>query len=628
MKIAHGPFAGMKPGLESHLLGANEAQLAVNCHFDRGDLRPLRAPLRVQTFTPLTIKSIYPYAVNSTVYWIATEEDCDYAKSPIRNDTYERLFFTGKTEPRFFANDNITAGGLDPDVDYIKLGIPKPTTAITVARVGAAGAIYRSYLYIFLNSYGQEGSNSPTDAISDYLSGRMTIDGIEDAPANCAIDRIWLYRTNSSATSAEYQFVCEAFYFSTTRAFAVGEFCVYNHQLYECTTDHAAGAWNAANFTAGEQVPDSALGDVFYSEHYLVPPADLTALVQLSNGAMAGISGEMVCFSEPYEPHAWPMAYRRTCRFTPVALAPLGTDVMVATVGKPVRWYGQHPDSMAPYDIEEWLPCPVSYKRSISVYQGAVYWASTHGLAGVSLEAAGVATAGFINDDVWSNYAPLFGDFHAGEYIGFTADHGVIIDFKTGTVVKVGLNAHASCVSPVDGLFYLATDDPDAVSASTPAGVMPLALKLWEGDTTNFMFATWKSRLNLQNHQVNMGYCRVVLNEEALTAMASLVDLATLNAAIFAGDIGGAIGDGLVGEYIIGGDDMYDLQGFTLSTDVEIKFYGDRQLIHTEIVSGIESVFSLPADDEHTRHEIEISGYVPVSLLVMAPSIDEVFNYG
>lgn len=38
--------------------------------------------------------------------------------------------------------------------------------------------------------------------------------------------------------------------FSTTKSYAVGEYCFHLGTLYECTTAHTAGAWNAAHFTA------------------------------------------------------------------------------------------------------------------------------------------------------------------------------------------------------------------------------------------------------------------------------------------------------------------------------------------------------------------------------------------
>jgi hypothetical protein len=630
MRIVHGPFYGMKPGIEPNLLGLNEAQQAVNCKFERGDLRALRAPLRIQTFGLLDIATIYPWNDGTNVHWVETEEDCDYAASPRINDSYRRLFFTGMTEPRFFANDNISGTGFDPSVDYYKLGIPKPTTVPAVARVGAAGTSYRAYRYTWLNRYGDQGVGSNPGSISDYSSGRVTISGIEAAPAGRAIDRIWLYRVNSSASGSEFQFVLEAMYFRDDTSYSVGEFVVYSNQLYECTTVHPAGAWNAANFTAGEQV--AVLGASIESDTYLPPPDDMTGPVLLDNGSIAGISGNMIVFSEPNQPHAYPMAYRRVCRYKPVALVVDGTDVVVVTTGKPVRYYGQHPDSMAPYHIDEWLPCDPSHKRAVSSWRGTVYWPSVNGWAAFSYGdtvAAGNASADFIDNNSWPTYKPAIGTFFNDQYIGFNSTTGIIFDFARKIVVRVDMaTAHAVRISPEDGLLYMATDDPDAVTGSTPAGDMPLCLKQWEGDSANYLFANWKSRLNVLDAAAEIAYCRVLLDAEEFDAISGLIDLEALNAGIFAGDIGGAIGDDILGDYLVGGDDLYDLAGFSISLDVSIKFYGDGRLVHTEVVSAKETVFSLPAADIYTKLEVEISGYIPVTMIVMAPTPEELHNYG
>lgn len=38
-------------------------------------------------------------------------------------------------------------------------------------------------------------------------------------------------------------------FFSTSKNYAVGDYTIYKHLLYKCTTAHSAGAWNNAHFT-------------------------------------------------------------------------------------------------------------------------------------------------------------------------------------------------------------------------------------------------------------------------------------------------------------------------------------------------------------------------------------------
>ena len=38
----------------------------------------------------------------------------------------------------------------------------------------------------------------------------------------------------------------------------------------------------------------------------------MKGLTAIGNGIFAGFSGKRLCFSEPFLPHAWPVAYRIT----------------------------------------------------------------------------------------------------------------------------------------------------------------------------------------------------------------------------------------------------------------------------------------------------------------------------
>lgn len=47
--------------------------------------------------------------------------------------------------------------------------------------------------------------------------------------------------------------------FSTSKAYAVGDYCIYDNTLYKCTTDKTAGAWSASYFastTVAQEIPD------------------------------------------------------------------------------------------------------------------------------------------------------------------------------------------------------------------------------------------------------------------------------------------------------------------------------------------------------------------------------------
>lgn len=620
MKISYNTFSGMRPALASHLLPASGAQVANNCKFVRGDLRSFRAPLAVQALALASVKSIFQYTENGNTHWVESANDVDAIGSPAPNDPYERMFFTGESEPRFFANDNISVAGFDPDTDYYKLGIPAPTTAPTVNRAGGAGSDYRAYFYCYLNHYGDVGSNSAEGTISDYDSGRILLTTIATAPTGRAIDRVWVYRTNSStAGTGAFQFVLEAFFFDAAESYAAGDFVVYGNQIYECTTAHT-GAWDAGHFTAGEAVADADLGSVFAYSDYYPAPDGAAGLIVLANGVCACFYGNTLYLSEPLKPWAFP--YQKSFLSDIVGIAKSGTSVMVCTTAAPVRVYGQHPSAMAVYEYADVLPCEA--KRSICAWQNMVFYRSKNGLVAVNSERAWVFTAddgelaAIIDADIWqSDYAPLHARIFKGLYFGFSSAGSFYIDLTGRYCGFFDIIGQAACVSANNLDLFIAAEIGSTVY-----------VQKWEGDAQNYLPFTWRGRLELLNYETNLAVALVLLDAEFLDAIGSLVDLLALNATIFSGDVHGALRDNTLRSVTLRGCDLYALSGFAISGAVSFKLYVDGVLKFATALSAAKNYFTLPAGWLSRRIEIELSGYTPTLRCIAASSTEEVMGRG
>lgn len=625
------------PKIEAHLLGNNNAQIASNVNLVKGSLRAVKAPLRIAALNLTSIKSLQIFVENTNSHWVESENDLDYARSPIAGDTYERLYFTGETEPRFFANDNISSP-FDSAADFIKLGIPQPTAAPTVGSSGG-GAIYRAYAYTYLSSYGDKGPPSLSDSISDYSSGNVTIEDIVDAPTGRAIDKIYLYRTNSSGSGvAEFQFVLEAAWFNATTSYAVGDFVIYLTDLYKCTTTHPAGAWNAGHFTAGDDVADADLGEVIDSfwvkagviYSYEPPPAAMKGLISLPNNVFAGFVGNELHLSEPYRPHAYPSAYKISFDHQIVALGFFGTTIVVLTDGYPFLVYGTHPSSMSKQIISAFYPC--IFKRSVVSENNAVFYSSKEGRIKINQDGAINATFDIIDEDTWeSSYLPTLTVWHlyGGKHFGFPGSApGYVIDFANGIIYRLSIDAHAGHISIGDGKFYIVTDDLDAVDENDPPANMPLCVKEWAGDPSNYLQYTWKSKKHILDFDVNMGYARVQLDQLFYDDVIALLNLATLNASLFAtADLQGALGRNAIGTIRLAGDILYDMEGVSMSPDVTFKLYADGVLKFTKTLTGAFTTFSLPTGYESKIYEYELSGYVPVLNPVgIAPTVEELME--
>jgi len=637
LKIEIAQFSGEVPKVAPHLLDNIHAQIASNVNVVRGDLRSLKAPLRIAALSLTSIKSLQIFEENSNSHWVESANDLDYARSPIAGDLYERLYFTGETEPRFFANDNISSP-FDSTTDFIKLGIPQPTAAPTVGSAGG-GAIYRAYVYTYVSSYGDEGPPSNPDSISDYASGYVTIEDIVAAPAGRAIEKIYLYRTNSSASGvAEFQFVLEATWFSESVAYAVGDFVIYATDLYKCTTEHPAGAWNAGHFTAGENVADADLGEVIscywtragviYS--YEPPPAGLKGLISLPNGVFAGFVGNELYLSEPYRPHAYPSAYKKSFDHQIVALGVFGTTIAVLTDGYPFLVYGSHPSSMSKQRISAFYPC--LFKRSVCSDKNAVFYSSKEGRIRINQDGAVNATFGMIDEDSWNNnYQPTVTVWHAyrGKHIGFPGSGpGFIIDFENAIISRISVASVAGHVSTGDSRFYIVTDDLEAINENDPPENMPLCVQEWEGSDSNYLQYTWRSKKYILDYDLNMGYARVLLDQSFYDDVIALLDLETLNASLFAtGDLEGALGRNAIGTIRLAGDILYDIEGVSMAPEVSFKLYADNELKFTKTLTEAFTTFALPIGYESKIYEIELSGYVPIlKPVAIAPTVEELME--
>lgn len=117
MKITITAPKGQTPKLESNVLTANDARLAQNCYTGRGDLRGWYQPLVVEALSVVSAKTLYHYAnSNDGPTFLVDVDDLDYVLSPIAEDPYERLYYTGKDEMRVHCNALDLDPGLGPEL--------------------------------------------------------------------------------------------------------------------------------------------------------------------------------------------------------------------------------------------------------------------------------------------------------------------------------------------------------------------------------------------------------------------------------------------------------------------------------------------------------------------------------
>ncbi|MBM7070872.1 hypothetical protein JQC92_02300 [Shewanella sp. 202IG2-18] len=431
--ISVNAFSGERPRLDPRHLPNEAAQASRNCHFYYGNLSPLKQPEVLPETIPSSIQTIFQYEKE---HWFTWYGYVDAVVSPVANDPWQRVYFTGDGFPRV-TNNQIFNGSVKPANSY-RLGVPAPESIITaVVNEDATEEVdpnddeTRYYTYTYVTEAGEEGA--PAQA-SDRVLIRypeeegtyvtLNIPGINVNDAN--ITHIRIYRSLTGGGIADYLLVAEV-PISTT--------------IYD---DRAKG---------------DELGSPLETYDYERPNENMKGLTSMSNGIMAGFFDNTLCFSKSYLPYAWPSGYQHTTDHDIVALVSSGNSLTVLTEGRPWLFSGASPESISGRNLELNQAC-VS-KRSAIVVNGAVMYASPDGLVALSGNGAQVITEGILTREQWQAFEPstIRAFEQERRYLGFYGeglDKCFIFDPQTGDFRHFDFRAVCGFNSLIDDSLYLA----------------------------------------------------------------------------------------------------------------------------------------------------------------------------
>ncbi len=370
-------FGGMIPARERILLPDGAAQASENSWLYSGAVEPFRVPTLLRTMTnPVATKAHRIPRTDPTRRglfdsdWLEFENpNTDVLSSPIANDSFERFYWASSTLPPYYNTKARIAAGQTP---YL-LGIPAPSAAPGVSVAGGSGTtITRAYVYTFVSGFGEEGPPSPPTLVTGFINGTWNITAVAPSLGQTTgrnLTKINIYRTiTSSAGIATYYFVTQLTL--PTVAYA------------DTLADTAVVANNQLESTG-----------------YTAPPSDLQGLVAMPNGMFVGWRGNELWFSEPYKPHAWPIAYTNSVDYDIVGLGVLGQTCVVCTTSSPYAATGVNPSAISLSKMATIEPC-VARLSIVSTKRG-VYYASPNGIVSVSAAGAEVITRDMISKDHW-----------------------------------------------------------------------------------------------------------------------------------------------------------------------------------------------------------------------------------
>lgn len=407
-------FSGLNEKIAPRLLPEDVAQNAENVFLDRGRIEGLPQDVNDSSEPSShpasnidgTTKTIFKATDNE---WFTFSDDVDVIKSPIKEDSFSRFYFTGVSGSSGFprmvdAANGISGSGPYPVTSY-RLGLPTPPAFTTgpvidntTAADGAATSS-RAYVYTEITTFGEEGPPSVVTATD-------IVDAADGSTATLALP---------AATSGVYTIAKRRIY----RADLNG--------IFRFVKD--VSGTSAGNTT--EAVKDSSLGEEIESTDNLAPPDDVTSshpdgpmlgITTMPNGITSGFSGNTLLFSESYLPHSYPLANQLTTKEDIVGIVSIASGLLVTTKGKPLIAGGTDPSAMSLVEIDANLPN--SNKRSLVDMGEYAIYASPDGLVVASNSGVSLITQQIFTRDQWQDYYPsnIEAYEYEGKYLGFTWD--------------------------------------------------------------------------------------------------------------------------------------------------------------------------------------------------------------
>lgn len=657
-------FRGVLPRTSPRLIDDTAAETAENIVITSGEARPLAQPDSVYAPSKSGVKNTI-YKADSD--WFTWNEDVDVARSPLPGTV--KWAYTGENEPRLTTTALATTGsGNNYPAACRVLGVPAPVTAPTVTpdATGTGAAVSRYYVYTFYDDWDQESAIS---ALSTLTTGKVddkwAISGMDAAPPNSGDITALTYVGTSvtiTTTNAHFNragetitlagvttvtdvngtwvldsvdFAAKTMTFTVTTAptgtynnatdttdtwTRVASHGSVTKRLYRTsgtTSQFQLVAEGITTTTYDDTLTDANIpGDELVSSDWAMPPVDLTGIMTLPSGAMCGLSGNEVCFSEPYQPHAWPSTYRMRTKYPGVAVGLFTSGVVVGTTGEPEVIIGHEPGQMTMQPVTGAYPC--LSKRSMASLGDRVGYSTAHGYATIGDSGVDILTKDWYTRDEWNELTPssMVAASVRGRLYVMTYGEGdklLIFDYLDGTgLTSSDVSANELYADAVSGKLYISDS---------------LNMDVREFDPTDgvYMSMTWKSKEFVIPEPINLGAARVnfaarlsAAQSAALVAARNAI-IAANEAAMTAGDIGGELNGNEFNDLAVNASELQAVPSVELA-QVTFTLYSKGEVVYSTTVDH-SSPFRLPSGYLSDTYSFQVQGQVLVKSIDVAQTV-------
>lgn len=619
---------GLAPRYDKRLLRDDQAQIASDVVITSGALEPLRLPLDIYTSSKAgSLMSAHRLtAADDTDVWLAWTSDVDAVRALLAdNSESQRVYYSGDGEPR--VSDLAKATSLSdnkyPDTCFV-LGVPRPSTAPTLGSISGGSGVTETRLYTF--TFVSKTTLTDGTVLEEEGAPAVAVSGVGKVDDTWTVNVAQTSLNNSNTiTTHSHSSGISTVSGTSTLYLRVGERVVVSSVAYPITeivnstqfkvtdpdnTFPSSGTWarEAPHNTAAMvkriyrqnggdffKVADVALATTSYADSILeaalpgptlestaydMPPADLHSLIALPNGCLAGISGNRLCFSEIYQPHAWPdtSEYRKAANYRGVSLGALGTTVVMTTEGSHYVATGTDPSAITFEGAVTMYPC-LSKRGTVSLPVG-VAWPTHEGIAVQGPSGAWVITKDLYTRREWGPLSPstFFASVYDGRYVGCYQ--------RTGSDVK-----EIIILDPSDrSALFSSSIQADGLYADRRTGKLYVLRNavISEWDAGGRAQMDWQSKEFVEGRPINWGAAKLDVDftqtDEEVAALQSAYNVvAAANEAVSAtahGWKGGEIGVSMFGLLAFGEIPLaslpllvYEECGYYLYVNGKPKFY-------------------------------------------------------
>jgi hypothetical protein len=523
-------MGGMIPRLDAGELPDNMAAEAIDCDLRSGTLdglpsAPLVIDLTDQVGDGRWTRRAYrfPNADNTDVAWLALpSEHSSVVRSPLTNDSQRRLYWTnpGDAYPWWLPWQYLKDG--NPNFP-VELGIVQPDPAIVLAATATGGTVdgsiplvARSYVYTFINDYGEESAPSvPSATVEGPPDATWTVLGMPPGPGvtppgvppSNPVGRKWVPVTQL--------------------------------RLYRTVTGLQTGAsfYEVATFRYGVNDPPGVYVDTTTDleiiDHQLLqstnwgnPPVGLDGLVALPGGMLVGFTNNTLHFCEPYRPHTWPAIYDQSVLYDIVALAVWQQSLVVLTAGFPSTGQGNSPVNYRLTSVQVNEPCIA--RGSVVVDLMGVLYASQNGLIKLNYYGMENITLESMTKNVWlERYQArrINACRHRSQYLASFFDRGFVFDSTEKRLGFIDINILAGALSVWN----------DEHSGDTYFVRLDQKVYLWDGETQPLVDYFWRSKHYYSPAPISLGACHISMKLPDREVASDLPEGVNARFSIFAG---------------------------------------------------------------------------------------------